>query len=405
MFGDNANDNKGIYYDENNDNENAVSVAERLPEGDRFVRARPGTKEPAGTWDTGGPETVDRDYLIQCGDGLVVFDVDDYEKTPEWVRDIIRENDTFTVKSPHAGPGEGHFYFAVNGSVPTKHPEWGDIIGDVLVMGPGSHLTDCKHGCCTSENPGVYRVVDDREIATVSADRLRIDDDDNETTDTNPTVNPDPPEPVDVNNIGDRIRAGKEHSTRFKELMEWAETNGDPASVGFPDNRSGAECSLAWHLAFWLARDKEAVRRVIEGLNPPRWAEEEAGYRDSVLEAVDVQPDTFDPKAGESGPSLELVVSVYFDLLGTDRASTSDIVESVGYGETQTRKALNDLERLGFVRYVRDGRQSWWIARDLRDEMWRILEDEFNPLETREEFLMNRNLRRYGTDSRAEDEG
>lgn len=177
----------------------AVALGRRLPGDDRFVKARPGTKRPAGKWKFmgSGPETVDRDYLVITGDGLVVLDIDDFEKLPDRFRELPA---TFTVKSPHAGPNEGHRYYLVDGYVPSRSRDWGEIqAAGSLLVGPGSEIhglrdgDDCKDGCCSAESPGVYRVADDREIATVSADRLRIDDGDTP-RETTTTVDPVPPE-------------------------------------------------------------------------------------------------------------------------------------------------------------------------------------------------------------------
>lgn len=71
----------------------------------RFIPARPGTKRPLGRWDTHPPEDVGRDSLIKTGDGLLVVDINDWDETPQPVRDLLVSMPTLTMQSPHASAG------------------------------------------------------------------------------------------------------------------------------------------------------------------------------------------------------------------------------------------------------------------------------------------------------------
>jgi len=159
-------------------------VHERLAESpvsnaDRLIRLEFGGKAP---WE-GEPQRVMRspdeiggNYGVEVSEDydLVILDVDDTEEAP-----VSSMPTTLRSESPHSGehrfyhvPGwREHFRERFDG-VLNPHPSWGEIRSqDGYVVGPGSTLTDCKHGCCTEDDPGEY-VLDDAPVETVEAEAL-----------------------------------------------------------------------------------------------------------------------------------------------------------------------------------------------------------------------------------------
>lgn len=325
-------------------------------------------------------------YGVVGGDGLVVVDDDADRKgvdLPAWVRDL--PDDTFTVETPHGGT---HRYFAVRGDVVTGHYEWGDVIASgAYVVGPGTRLTDCGHGCCTPESPGRYRLVRDVPLAAVDAAVFPEDDgegDGSASEDDGHTRQSG----TFGGNVGDRLDYGRENDDRLDELVAWAESNGDPATVGFPGDRSRAECALAAKVWYWFEGDDRAVRMVMNRLAPPRWREETKGYRQSVLDAVAID-DVFDAVAadgaGPSRPSRELVTATWWEVaLADDALATADVAESVDYSPRQVQKALAALQDAGMAEYVRDGRRGVWTDCAPIDDEW--VRESFNGLESAERW-------------------
>lgn len=145
---------------------------------DRMIRLEFGGKAP---WE-GEPQRVMRppgeiggNYGVEVSqdDALVIVDVDDAAAAP-----LERLPETLRSESPH--DGEHRFYhvpgwretFRTRFGVENPHPSWGEIRSqDGYVVGPGCELTDCKHGCCTEDDPGEYDL-DAAPIATVDAGEL-----------------------------------------------------------------------------------------------------------------------------------------------------------------------------------------------------------------------------------------
>lgn len=165
--------------------EERYTVHERLEESpienpDRLIRLEFTGKAP---WEAQPqrvmlpPEEIGANYGVeaQADDDLVIVDVDDVDEAP---LEELREFGTLGCRSPHGGE---HFYLHVPGwkeafaewfGVENPHPSWGEVrAGDGYVVGPGSILDDCKHGCCTEDDPGRYELVDE-PIATVDAEEL-----------------------------------------------------------------------------------------------------------------------------------------------------------------------------------------------------------------------------------------
>jgi hypothetical protein len=161
-----------------------LRVRERLDEAgiepvDRFVRLAWGGKAP---WE-GEPQRIMRspddiagNYGIEVDpdDDLVILDVDDLDDAP-----LDRLPSTLRSESPHGGE---HLFYRVPGwrdefrdrfGVENPHTSFGEVrSGDGYVVGPGSELTDCKHGCCSEDDPGEYDLVDDLPITTMKASIL-----------------------------------------------------------------------------------------------------------------------------------------------------------------------------------------------------------------------------------------
>lgn len=202
--------------------------------------------------------------------------------------------------------------------------------------------------------------------------------------------------------VDDRLETALENDDRLKELWGWAKNDGKPKTVGWAGDRSAAECELAARLGYWFEKNKKAVRTALNRANPPKWSGEGGGYKDSVLRAVYVPADSYDPHdIRQSNPSRELAYAAYWELLG-DCLSTATLADRLNFSEKQTRKALRRLEDLGFVRYDRDGRRGYWIGLDIPGGNIDLIKDEFRSRETRDEYLKNQNLEEYGRDSRAE---
>lgn len=148
---------------------------------DRFIKAKPGTKRPAGQWDTHQPGDVDRDSLIKTGDGLLIVDIDDWRETPQSIRDLLTSTPTLTVQSPHAKGKEGHYYYQLDSTPFSKNErcfEWGEVKYGALTVTPGSEIhgirggQDCSKGCCSPESPGHYTIRESRPIRLITVDVL-----------------------------------------------------------------------------------------------------------------------------------------------------------------------------------------------------------------------------------------
>jgi len=153
-------------------------LAEVLEDPDRMIRLEFGGKAP---WE-GEPQRIPRhpdaiggNYGVEAGEetDLVIVDVDDMELAP-----VDEMPETLRVESPHGGI---HLYYHVPGAVAhfadrfdkeNPHQEWGEVrAGDGYVVGPGSTLDDCKHDCCTPDDPGEY-VLEDAPIETLDPETI-----------------------------------------------------------------------------------------------------------------------------------------------------------------------------------------------------------------------------------------
>jgi hypothetical protein len=124
------------------------------------------------------PEEIGGNYGVEVSedDDLVILDIDDVETAIEAGVPALPE--TLSTESPHGGR---HLYFVVPGwldafreefGVENPHPSYGEIRSqDGYVVGAGCILTDCKHDCCTEEDPGEYQLID-APIAEIAPEDL-----------------------------------------------------------------------------------------------------------------------------------------------------------------------------------------------------------------------------------------
>lgn len=373
----------------------------------RFIHLNDGTKQPRGKWNTHPPTEVGNSSLIETGNGLLVIDIDDWDKTTDVIRDFLNKNPTLQVHSPHATGMEGHWYYQID-EAPFSQKEikgdWGEAKHGMLVVTPGSEITECKHGCCTPESPGKYEFRHERSITHI--DELPLSETQGETQSSDwesqpsedlPTFSVDEYEPEF--NPNERLEYARKCNENLDSLCEWAQNSGSPSSVGY-SGRSEAERALTMHLAFWFERNRIAVRNTLHKLNPPKWDERGDNYRKSVLGAVDLQSETYSGFTGPSGPSEELTLSVWMDLYTEGPMSTKEVAESVEYSDRQTWKALDFLDERDFVDYEREGRSGKWVIREEMKERLYEIEDGLISIEEKDRFLMNLNKEKFGFDSR-----
>lgn len=336
--------------------------------------------------------------LGRTGRGWACLDIDHAEDTPKQVIEFIENNPTFHVRTPHSDhPIEGHHHYQIPEYTGKNNFEWGELKYRTLTMVPGSKITECKYGCCTQSNPGKYDIGTNRKFLQITQAGLpEIFDRETNTSETvsgKDTVlsesfgtHPTETEAPEFN-PQERLQYGRIHSETLDELCGWASQNGNPEEIGY-SGRSEAERALSMCLAYWYERNTTAVRHTLNILNPPKWAQRDDDYKDSVLEAIELQPDTFDQiDTGPSGPSEELTLSVWLDLFTHESMSTKEVAESVEYGERQTRKALNWLDDNGYINYERDGRSSRWVVNEESQDPLDEAENELNSIESMEQYL------------------
>ena len=194
-----------------------------------------------------------------------------------------------------SGSGRGnHETYRNAGDV--RNARVGDNVGEIraenwYVVAPGSvHPTG-----------GIYHMVEDRDIATLSDDDLddsmrpassRRDRDESEPT----AVDLDDddagtPEDETIDERLQRAFANSHDGDRIEDVY-----HGRYRAAGF-DDRSAAEFWLANRLDSWVARgDRRVVERLMESANLQKWPERpDRSYRDSVLSEVGYQDWYYDP--------------------------------------------------------------------------------------------------------------
>lgn len=186
------------------------------------------------------------------------------------------------------------------------------------MVGPGSTLTECKHGCCTPGDPGRYEIANDRPIATITADELAdvLQDDPEydppnrnsgtETTTTStttltPAVGYEPDAAAVMEQAVREFQTNMETTGRaFDNVMGLA--RGEYAEWGHGDDRSDAELNLASYL-FGILRftgdDENAPQRIYSFINESckdqpttdgwerrKWLERGERYRSNTIDAA-----------------------------------------------------------------------------------------------------------------------
>jgi len=149
---------------------------------DRYILLNFGSKSPFGeSHHFAGADGLKGNYGVYARqhDPLMLVDVDDPDALD------VQLPETFRVTSPHGDDDRAHHYYVVD-DVEAIHdefgkvnfgPTWGDVRGhNQFVVGPGAQVSECRkddHGPdCPVNDPdgGQYEILDDREIATVSAE-------------------------------------------------------------------------------------------------------------------------------------------------------------------------------------------------------------------------------------------
>ena len=156
------------------------------------------------------PPTGNYGVYLTAADQLVVLDVDDYDGD-DLPFDLP---ETLIEESPHGGE---HLYYHVpvdaDGRMPAAVfddeigaknpvPSWGEVqVSNKYVVATGSTLDDCgkEWHDCSQPDEGDYTVAEDRDIATVSVERLvEVLLDDPEIEDPTPDLSPGTHENNDV---------------------------------------------------------------------------------------------------------------------------------------------------------------------------------------------------------------
>jgi len=240
---------------------------------------------------------------------LVVLDIDYEKDLSSDIIEYVRSLDTFTTGSPHSDGIEGHYYLSVDAPVRTKRLAGYDLQGeDALIVGPGSELTDCDHGCCTPFSPGEYVIKNNTEIQEVSREELESVTE-LDLQPVTPTIEPETTEITDTIGPNELTESGyhpvkswdsvphTKHSyfdrkdrifnqkwygkEQFMQLYngEYTSLNlsgSDPVGVG--------ESILAAQLGFWFARNRKIVAYEMENLPHETKYSQNPYHRKSVLD-------------------------------------------------------------------------------------------------------------------------
>jgi len=106
-------------------------------------------------------------YAIYPKGDLAFIDIDDRQKTPDKL--LEETKNTFTDSSPHGT----HRWVLIDGDAPNIKREWGEIrTENQYVVAPGSTLLNCKNGCCSDSNPGIYGIKQDAPIQEYQAEQI-----------------------------------------------------------------------------------------------------------------------------------------------------------------------------------------------------------------------------------------
>lgn len=376
-------------------------------------------------WRNQGTWILPRNLGTVCGAGLLVIDNDpDAAEYDDRVVSRLKDHglhDTHRVTTPHSGAEAGHFYYAVSPDIAdtlqdafgTRNPDgaFGEVFAEnQYVVSPGSVLWDCDHGCCSSENPGWYRVVGG-EVKTLSDDLIIdiLDADpelDSSATASTPTrdfeIEQTTPSSVSLPeappSIPDDSWAKIETATEWDSKMAalWEFAKGDIAFAVlssridelYTSKRSSAVVALAQKLCYYLG-DIEISYAILEELQPPRWENESHPWKESVMDSAAQlsirQNEVFDWSENSESPSLrereyrkdvtrETAAEIRIAILaagdGQDEFRTKDVRYELqqmfdrDLSAAHVRKILNHLRGAGYLSYDDRGRAGgFWVKR------------------------------------------
>lgn len=288
----------------------------------RFIDVADGQKKSFDHSFMSLPESGNYGIYARGNDSLVLIDIDDYkdEFSNRGVESLQQLPATLEQSSAHGGT---HRIYRVSPTDDGKlvadiikakfgchnpSPSWGEVRAhNQYIVGAGSKLT-CHDNCR-------YSVQADRAIATIDASALvnvldadpDIERSDTKNTDTNTetdsdtsgsrsdtgvyTGTDDVDTDTDVSDIDARLQIALNQDEKLRQL--WIGDYSDYRTSNGVD-RSRAESALAGKLAFWFDKDKRIVRKLMDQADTRKWCErQDAAYRDSVLEAVDNQSETY----------------------------------------------------------------------------------------------------------------
>lgn len=334
-------------------------VADAGLDSDRYIDVENGSKasyQHDRRFDD--PPTGNYGVYATPRDGLVLLDIDDHEEiadTSGLTRVITDLPATFEQESAHGGR---HLFYRVrpddNGRLvaavldevlgtSNPGPSWGEVrVANQYVVGAGSQLDGCDKDWCDAcaGDGGGYSVAEDREIATISAQRLvevlladpRLSRDDVE---PGTPDDADGTDPLSEDSVEERLRIGREQDDKLDRLMDgdYSDYNGD---------RSRAEAALAAKLGFWVGRDKQQVANVLDRhARAPKWSErDDESYRQSVLSAVDLGTDEFDPSVRQSDHEERTAAAEARDTVESDGGVTT--AENAAAGDATVESSLGD---------------------------------------------------------------
>ncbi len=216
-----------------------------------------------------------------------------------------------------------------------------------------------------------------------------------------PEVDPDPSPsseseasevPISVD-VESRLRGAMYLDSKLRLLY-----GGCYSDAGFAGDRSAAECSLAERLGWWFYRDSETVEKLISRSmkesprtdrgKPRKWIKEGGGYRESVLQYAEANPERlYDGELSRhrSLVSDRLMSAVLDALISMGCASTKEIQDylaeehEIERSTRQIRRAAGLMEDSGLISYHRSGNYRYWQFSEVSQT-----EDERSPSERSE---------------------
>lgn len=354
-------------------------IAERLREAEisdrrRFVDLVEGTKrsyrdhtKPKTRF---GPESIDGNYGVYCGNGLVIVDYDPYEI--DYVPDAVDSfPDTLTIETPHGGR---HYYFATDSDVSASGFDGGSIRTEgQYVVGPGSVLDECdkQNHKCSQLGEGHYTIIHDRPIQSVSATALPESKVETPEQDLGGSLaNPDSvvEDIHDVDAPFDRLEIRLE--TFLDDRRRRALWEGRFSDAGY-DDRSDAEMELVAHLGWFFGGNSDVVAQLMSlaAHRHPRtdWGEYRKwltdardSYRQTTISKMPDYDSTYDPPDSTAGyrpvvssiTNEKVMIALFAEYPATCREITN--YELVDRSERHVNRALKQLIESGVAKRSKD---------------------------------------------------